>query len=213
MSASSIPIVPVVCDGLHVVRPTFSVRPLLACGVRYTRPQVFRLVSRSCPALTWACWTHVGCTSAGVHSHSSYRPAGRSCSRRCVSAAVAPHRWRRSILSCAHQRLFSLVPSPLSCPSTMTSGLSGADSGLSPHLRRSLGSTGIDVSPLGFGASPLGGVFGDVDVCSAAGPRNGSGEGPALTAGCQRHQRAMSGISLVCLPLTCTSILTSLLSM
>lgn len=45
----------------------------------------------------------------------------------------------------------------------MTSGLSGADSGLSPHLRRSLGNTGIDVSPLGFGASPLGGVFGDVD--------------------------------------------------
>lgn len=84
----------------------------------------------------------------------------------------------------------------------MTSGLSGADSGLSPHLRRSLGSTGIDVSPLGFGASPLGGVFGDVDVCTAAGLRSGSGEGPAVTASCHR-QRTVSGMSLVCLPLTC----------
>lgn len=39
-----------------------------------------------------------------------------------------------------------------------------ADSGISPHLRRELGNTGINVSPLGFGASPLGNEFGTIDV-------------------------------------------------
>lgn len=82
----------------------------------------------------------------------------------------------------------------------MTSGLSGADSGLSPHLRRSLGNTGIDVSPLGFGASPLGGVFGDVDVCLTAWSWNAGGEGQTLGEGCY-PQRAASGMSVVCLPL------------
>lgn len=65
-------------------------------AVSATRPQVFRRVSVSCPALTWACQTHVGSATAGVHSHSPCRPAGRYCSRRCVSGAAPPHRWRRS---------------------------------------------------------------------------------------------------------------------
>lgn len=30
--------------------------------------------------------------------------------------------------------------------------------------RREIGKTGIEVSPIGFGASPLGSVFGDIDV-------------------------------------------------
>lgn len=35
-----------------------------------------------------------------------------------------------------------------------------------PHnLRRPIGNTGISVSPLGFGASPLGNEFGVIDVC------------------------------------------------
>lgn len=32
------------------------------------------------------------------------------------------------------------------------------------HQRRQLGNTGISVSPLGFGASPLGNVFGEINV-------------------------------------------------
>lgn len=39
-----------------------------------------------------------------------------------------------------------------------------APSGLSPRDRREIGSTGIMVSPLGFGASPLGNEFGAIDV-------------------------------------------------
>lgn len=37
-------------------------------------------------------------------------------------------------------------------------------SGFSPYDRRELGSTGVMVPPLGFGASTLGGIFGAVDV-------------------------------------------------
>lgn len=40
----------------------------------------------------------------------------------------------------------------------------GADSTLSPDARHELGNTGIFVSPLGFGASPLGNEFGHVTV-------------------------------------------------
>jgi hypothetical protein len=39
-----------------------------------------------------------------------------------------------------------------------------APSGLSPQHRREIGTTGIMVSPLGFGASPLGNEFGAIDV-------------------------------------------------
>lgn len=36
--------------------------------------------------------------------------------------------------------------------------------GFSVTDRRELGKTGILVSPLGFGASPLGNIFGNIDV-------------------------------------------------
>lgn len=38
--------------------------------------------------------------------------------------------------------------------------------GLDPRSRTALGKTGIEVSPLGFGASPLGSIFGKIDVRS-----------------------------------------------
>lgn len=40
----------------------------------------------------------------------------------------------------------------------------GVGSTLSPEARHELGKTGIFVSPLGFGASPLGNEFGHVTV-------------------------------------------------
>jgi hypothetical protein len=42
--------------------------------------------------------------------------------------------------------------------------MSRSDQKLTAHHRRELGSTGIMVSPLGFGASPLGNEFGTIDV-------------------------------------------------
>jgi hypothetical protein len=49
-------------------------------------------------------------------------------------------------------------------------GRSMSGSGLSPRDRREIGSTGIMVSPLGFGASPLGNEFGAIDVRRASAP-------------------------------------------
>lgn len=38
--------------------------------------------------------------------------------------------------------------------------------GISARDRRPLGRTGMEVSPIGYGGSPLGGVFGGFNVCT-----------------------------------------------
>jgi aryl-alcohol dehydrogenase-like predicted oxidoreductase len=43
--------------------------------------------------------------------------------------------------------------------------MTDGDDTLFVRERRELGNTGIQVSPIGFGASPLGNEFGRIDVC------------------------------------------------